>query len=108
MLTNQFITEIKNSRHILLAGAGGGHDIYSCIPLFYMLRNLGKQLSIASYSFTKLHLLDLQQVCPYCSYVDHQTKLPDPSFYFPEKWLTDWFHNHNVDISIYISKNRSC
>jgi hypothetical protein len=43
MLELPFFAELKNARNILLAGAGGGFDIFSGLPLYFGLKNAGKQ-----------------------------------------------------------------
>ena len=53
MISIPAFNEIKKYQHILLAGAGGGHDVYSTLPLLFILRIAGKKVSIASYTFIK-------------------------------------------------------
>jgi len=38
-LTLPFFKEIEKAQSILLAGAGGGFDIFSGLPLYFGLRN---------------------------------------------------------------------
>jgi hypothetical protein len=49
-LTLPFFKEIEYAQSILLAGAGGGFDIFSGLPLYFGLRNLGKQVYLANRS----------------------------------------------------------
>jgi len=35
--------ELEDSQNILLAGCGGGFDIYTGIPLYFALKKLGKE-----------------------------------------------------------------
>ena len=48
----QVMAPLESTRHVLLAGAGGGHDVYSAIPLWWHLRQAGIRVSFASLSFT--------------------------------------------------------
>src|SRR6185437_7492889 len=45
-LTLPFFQEIESAQSILLAGAGGGFDIFSGLPLYFGLRAMGKQVPI--------------------------------------------------------------
>lgn len=47
-----FFTELDHARIILLAGAGGGFDIFSGLPLYFGLRDAGKQVHLANLSFS--------------------------------------------------------
>lgn len=38
LLTNPLFDSLKDAQSILLAGAGGGFDIYSGLPLYFALR----------------------------------------------------------------------
>ncbi|MFW9874687.1 MAG: DUF1152 domain-containing protein [Candidatus Thorarchaeota archaeon] len=101
MLKLPFFEELNHSYNILLAGAGGGHDIYSALPLYFMLQKMKKRILLASYSFTRIERTKADEICDNCSMVTHQTKSPENEFYFPEKWLADWFYEINHDTPIY-------
>ena len=82
--------ELEDSKTILLAGAGGGFDIYSGIPLYFNLIKQGKKVILANLSFTWLSHVTSEQVFPYC----YKIKSGDSDFsrrnYFPEKYLKLW------------------
>src|SRR5207247_5346603 len=46
---------IEESQNILLAGAGGGFDIFCGLPLYFGLRSGGKQVHLANLSFSDLY-----------------------------------------------------
>lgn len=46
--------QLKNSKNILIAGAGGGFDIFAGLPLFYQL-NKKYKCHLFNYSFTNLN-----------------------------------------------------
>jgi hypothetical protein len=50
-----FFDTIANANTILLAGAGGGYDIFSGLPLYFGLRAAGKTVHLANLSFSKLY-----------------------------------------------------
>lgn len=87
---------LEEAETILLAGAGGGYDIASGIPLYTALRALGKQVILANLSFSML--LGGEKVSSICYRVDADTK---GGSYFPEKYLCEWFRERGEELSIY-------
>src|SRR5690242_8262551 len=53
-LTLPLFHELEPANSILLAGAGGGFDLFSGLPLYFALRGQGKQVHLANVSFTPL------------------------------------------------------
>ena len=49
-----FFTRLKRAKRILVAGAGGGFDVFSGLPLYFNLRASGKQVFLANLSFSNL------------------------------------------------------
>jgi len=45
---------LERSRRVLVAGAGGGFDVYAGLPIYERLRRLGKQVFLANLTFTNL------------------------------------------------------
>jgi hypothetical protein len=97
-----FFKKLENSEKILLAGTGGGFDIFCGIPLYFALRNMGKEVHLANLSFTYLHMTNSEQIFENCRLVkagDEETLEND---YFPERHLADWFlAEHNEKVNIY-------
>lgn len=98
-LTLPFFQEIEKSRSILLAGAGGGFDIFSGLPLYFGLRNLGKQVHLANLSFSPLFESTGRWLSPALMEVTAHTS--GHSLYFPEKYLAQWFETQGEQIPIY-------
>jgi len=91
--------ELFNCQNILLAGAGGGFDIYSGIPLYFLLRRLNKNVHLANLSFSSLYDKDAQ-LTEHCFQVTKGTAGSDS--YFPERTLCRWFaEKENSDVSVY-------
>lgn len=84
----RFFTELEQARTVLIAGAGGGFDIFSALPLYFWLRGTGKTVHLANLSFTELGFCEGERPVPSLLRV-----LPDssgPANYFPEVYLTQW------------------
>lgn len=50
----EFVTRLKSSRSVLIAGAGGGFDVFSGLPLYFFLRSLGKEVHLANLSWVQI------------------------------------------------------
>ena len=82
---------------ILLAGCGGGFDIYSGIPLYFSLVAQGKEVILANLSFTHLGNTTAEPVYEHCYSVRAKDQDRSGRNYFPEKWLKQWLgiQGHN-------------
>jgi hypothetical protein len=76
---------IENSHSLLVAGAGGGFDVYAGLPIFDRLRSLGKQVFLANLSFVSLPTTTARQLTTALYTVDPTTTGHD--VYFPERTL---------------------
>jgi hypothetical protein len=86
---------LENSRNILIAGAGGGFDVFAGLPLYFTLRDAGKTVHLANYSFTDLNLTSrVSEVEPLVDGLVLAThgKVRVPLNYLPEPYLAQWFH----------------
>lgn len=106
------LDQLQGRRSILIAGMGGGFDIFCGLPIFLQLRQLGMNVHLANFSFSdleaasNLHYLgdtvygvpslphepefvpshspiDATQVALFQRY--------SPFIYFPELYLAEWF-----------------
>jgi hypothetical protein len=93
--------ELKDSKTILLAGAGGGFDIYAGIPLYFALKNMGKKVVIGNYSFTSLLSTTAEAVFPNCYKIKSWDRDKTGRNYFPEKYLKQWFEQQGETVDIY-------
>jgi len=106
MLNLPFFDEIEKSHNILLAGAGGGFDIFSSLPLYFGLKTEGKQVHLANLSFSFLPPVKVtkeDRLSPSLLKVTADTPLMTDLFidYFPEKFLSQWFREQGEDIPVY-------
>lgn len=81
-----FLDRLSQARHVLLAGAGGGFDVFSALPLLMLLRARGVRVSLANSSFTSLGEVSGRRLTPHC--VEVTTNSDGPARYFPEGYLT--------------------
>ena len=107
ILQNPLLVHLKDAQNILLAGAGGGFDVYSGIPLYIALKAEGKNVHLANLSFSFLHKKFAEEVFSHCFKVDATPLQKEalnsfPVDYFPEKHLAMWLkQKYNEDIPVY-------
>lgn len=93
--------ELKDSKSILIAGAGGGFDIYNGIPLYFNLKKQGKKVILANFSFTWLVETTSEEVFPFCYKIKNEDKDLSSRNYFPESYLKKWMHLQGETVEIY-------
>ncbi len=91
-------TRLSGARRILIAGAGGGFDVYAGLPLALALAKQGKQIVFANLSFADLSSADLWPV-PGVAAITPST--PGPADYFPERTLARWLAGTDLSPTVY-------
>ncbi|MET7395881.1 DUF1152 domain-containing protein [Dactylosporangium sp. NPDC005572] len=80
---------LRDARSVLVAGAGGGFDVYAGLPLAFALQARGQAVHLANLSFSRLELLDQDAwLAPGVAEVTAGTEGLDD--YFPERALAQW------------------
>src|SRR5207248_11265434 len=90
MLKLPFFSELEGARRVLLAGAGGGYDVFCGLPLYHALRGAGKDVFLANLSFTPVESLAGRRPAPAVLAVTADTAGPGYINYFPEGYLCQW------------------
>ncbi|WP_328988359.1 DUF1152 domain-containing protein [Kribbella sp. NBC_01245] len=89
---------LRDARRVLIAGAGGGFDVYAGLPLAIALDGLGKEVHLANHSFSDLtHLVDPSG--PNVARVEPATTGNDA--YFPERTLARWLAGTHLAPTVY-------
>jgi hypothetical protein len=89
MLENPFFCSLEESTNILVAGAGGGYDIFCGLPLYFALEKSGKKVHLANLSFSFLPQAKNDRLSPSILEVNASTNQVND--YFPELYLSQWF-----------------
>jgi hypothetical protein len=95
----KFFTELQKSKRILLAGAGGGFDIYCGLPLYFDLLEMGKEVYLANLSFADIHGSTAKPLNDFTVVITATTRGKES--YFPELHLARWLANQGLQTSIY-------
>jgi len=90
---------LEPARRVLIAGAGGGFDVFAGLPLYFALREAGKEVFLANLTFTYLGGTECEWLAPGLARVDARTQ-GEPR-YFPEKYLCEWLETQADPASVY-------
>jgi hypothetical protein len=99
MLKSPFLDAVAPARNILIAGIGGGYDVFSGLPLYFGLQADGKQVHLANLSFSALPHDPAARLAPTLLRVTADTDLV--TTYFPEQYLAQWFRARGQDVPVY-------
>ncbi|WP_223166905.1 DUF1152 domain-containing protein [Nonomuraea sp. SYSU D8015] len=100
MLDSPLSARLEASHRILVAGAGGGFDVYAGLPLALALREQGKEVHLANLSFSRLDALDLDVwLAEDVAAVGPDTCSRD--WYLPERALARWLHGQGMPATVY-------
>ncbi len=99
MDVNPFLLQLRGSRRILLAGAGGGYDIYCGLPLYAYLKNQDKEVFLASLAFSPPNPSWGKILSP--GLVEISTPKTRPPRIGAEACLCSWFDSRGEEIPIY-------
>src|SRR5215207_2739565 len=84
------LDHIENCKSLLIAGMGGGFDIFCGLPIYFELRERGMNVHLANYSFSPIATLT-QGVRLTDTLVGVNTDVTKETWYFPEQHLAHWF-----------------
>lgn len=98
-----FFEALGNAQRVLIAGAGGGFDVYAGLPLAVALRNDGKTVHLANLSIDNLYRLDKRDwVEPGVAAITPDTLGGDSSLAGgPERTLARWLAGHGLPSTVY-------
>lgn len=95
----ELIVRLERADHVLIAGAGGGYDIFAGLPIALALIARGKRVTLANLTFTYLGGTNARFVAPHVAEVHADTEGEDR--YFPERALARWFRTRGDVRPIY-------
>jgi hypothetical protein len=85
---------LAESETVLIAGAGGGFDVFTGLPIYHQLRAMGKTVHLANYSFVDFeqvqYIEDAEMLVPGVLLGTRGRMYADVAYY-PEGYLARWF-----------------
>ena len=94
-----FFERIASAERVLIAGAGGGCDFLSGLPLYFALRESGKQVFVANLSFSNLRSASGHWLAP--KLFEVTPDVASDEIYFPERSLSRWLREEGHDDRVY-------
>jgi len=91
---------LAKSRSVLIAGAGGGFDVFAGLPIYFALRKAGVQVHLANLSFSRLDGVEGRRPSPAVLEVGPDSSSGSSS-YFPEKHLCRWLREQGAEPRIF-------
>ncbi len=92
------LERLDSHHRVLVAGCGGGFDVFAGLPLATRLLRAGKTVVMANLSFTELQRGGCERILPAVWRVDRQSR---ELTYFPEKWLVEWLARQDFAVPVY-------
>lgn len=93
-------TRLHDAGRILIAGAGGGFDVYAGLPLALALRSLGKKVHLANFTFSDLRQLNTDDwAAPGVAAINPHSQGSDD--FFPERTLARWLDSAGLPSTVY-------
>ena len=90
---------LEQSQRVLVAGAGGGFDVYTGLPIYECLRSLGKSVFLANLSFVPLETTGARPLTRALYVVEPTTS--GFEFYFPERTLAQFLSQRGEKVTVY-------
>jgi hypothetical protein len=99
LLKLPIMSALEAPKTILLAGAGGGYDIFTGLPLYFALKNAGKTVHLANLSFAPIYASSGKRRGT--AIVEIDGSIEDEMRYFPELYLAQWLKQRREPSTIY-------
>lgn len=96
---NPLFARLQDARHVLVAGAGGGFDVYAGLPIAFALRSLGKEVHLGNLTFSTLASHDGEWLADGLAVITPDSAGPDD--YFPERTLARWLRETDITPVVY-------
>lgn len=98
-----FFEALEHSKNILIAGAGGGYDVFCGLPLYFNLKSQGKKVHLANLSFADVISSTGRKIADSLAEIKATTE--GYGSYFPELYLSRWFASKGDKVPIYAFDN---
>lgn len=100
LFTPPLFGALEAARRVLLAGAGGGFDVYAALPLALALWNRGVEVHLANLTFAPVELVPPERwLGPNVAAVTPDVARHVP--YFPELALAHWLAAHELPSTVH-------
>ena len=100
------LDQLADSQNILVAGIGGGFDVFCGLPIYFTLREMGKTVHLANYSFTELSMARIvsePEILIGGLLMGAHGFVREGIPYYPEGYLSQWFkEKQSQDVTVWM------
>jgi hypothetical protein len=97
-MTIPFFDELEKASTVLIAGAGGGFDVFCGLPIYFWLRSSGRTVHLANLSSGALSFCDAEHPATALWEITSHTNADK---YFPEMHLANWLSQRFGETPVY-------
>jgi len=94
-----FHEQLDRARTVLIAGCGGGFDVFAGLPLYFALERAGKDVHLANLTFATIPTDSGRRPVPELVAIDADS--PGDDDYFPEKYLSAFFASRGERVEVW-------
>jgi hypothetical protein len=106
MFEQPVVEVLSRSKSVLLAGCGGGYDVLGAVPIALELFRAGKNVSLASLSFTRLDSVPGHEAAAVPFLYRTLKSAATREAYCPEAWLSSWLtESFGQDVPVWCFDN---
>ncbi len=103
------LDQLSSCKNLLIAGMGGGFDIFCGLPIYFELQHKERQVHLANLSFSNIAFSKAASIENRFqlteTLVGITAKTEDVNIYFPELYLAQWFQEkHDREVTIWCFK----
>lgn len=95
-----FHEQLSTAKTVLLAGAGGGYDLFASLPLLHWLQQSGNRVHLANLTFSDLRYEDAERPSPALVRITPDSH--GSANYCPELHLSRWLSDQSGLTPIYV------
>ncbi|MFJ1758281.1 DUF1152 domain-containing protein [Kitasatospora sp. NPDC088134] len=100
LLCPPLLERLLGAERVLIAGAGGGFDVYAGLPIALALHAAGREVHLANLSFSHRYGLESGAwVGPHLARITPETRAAEPAF--PERSLARWLHGRQLPDTVW-------
>ena len=99
LAANPLLVKLASAKRIMIAGCGGGHDLYTGLPLYFYLKKRCEGVFLGNMSFAALGQKTGRRLTPAVTQIDADTRGSDD--FFPERVLSQWLRSKGQEVPVY-------
>jgi len=99
LATAPLFQRLEGARKVMVAGCGGGHDLYTGIPLYLYLKKRVEKVYLGNMTFAELGPKTGRRLTPAVTLIHADT--PGSDDFFPERVLSRWFRTQDMEVPVF-------